>query len=90
VIARFTRGLDLSTHDVTERPTVTGIRCAVVLTFLAWSSVSTAQEGIAARYPRDVGIERDSDVIITEMFERSSAAEIASGWTNSQNTPGCR
>ena len=47
-----------------------------------------AQVGIAARYPRDAGIEADADVIMTEMFERNSVAEIASGWTNCQNTGG--
>ena len=49
---------------------------------------AATQEGIAARYRGDAGIERDHDVIRTEMFERNSVAEIASGWANTQNTAG--
>ena len=71
-----------------RRSTLRGVRYAVALAFLSWSSASTAQDGIAARYPRDAGIERDPDVIMTEMFERNSVSEVVRGWTNSQNTAG--
>ena len=44
-------------------------------------------QGIAAKYVRDVGIESDPDVIMTEMFEDSIAA-IASRWNQAQNSAG--
>jgi hypothetical protein len=44
-------------------------------------------QGIASRYVRDVGIENDPDVILTEMFEDSVEA-IASRWTQASNTAG--
>lgn len=44
-------------------------------------------QGIAAKYVRDVGIESDPDVILTEMFEDSIAA-IASRWNQAQNSAG--
>jgi hypothetical protein len=61
---------------------------AAALVVLSWSSGATAPDGLAARYPRDVGIERDPDVVMTEMFERGSVSEVAAAWSSSQNTAG--
>src|SRR5919201_5961446 len=52
------------------------------------ASLSEAEDGIAKKYLRDVGIESDPDVIFGEMFEAGSVGEIAGRWTNTQNTAG--
>src|SRR6185436_7434734 len=44
-------------------------------------------QGIASKYARDVGIANDPDVILSEMFE-DGVAEIASRWTQTENTAG--
>jgi hypothetical protein len=41
--------------------------------------------GIAARYPRDVGIESDPDVVFVEKFDETSTAPVFSRWTDILN-----
>lgn len=53
----------------------------------AWPSVAQ-DSGIARKYVRDAGIENDPDVIMAEMFESSSVANVVSRWTSSGNTAG--
>jgi len=61
---------------------------ASLLTLVLLSSANPASgQGIAAKYVRDVGIQNDPDVILTEMFEDNIAA-IASRWTQAANSAG--
>lgn len=59
-----------------------------VLVLLADATSSTAQEGLAKKYLRDVGIQNDPNVVLVEMFEGSSVADVVARWSNSQNTAG--
>lgn len=45
-------------------------------------------EGIAAQYPGDVGLERDSAVILFENFDRASIGDLAAVWTLTMNQNG--
>jgi hypothetical protein len=40
---------------------------------------------IAQRYPGDVGIERDPDVVFTETFEEATLPELLDRWTDARN-----
>ena len=46
---------------------------------LATPVIPEGNTGIAAKYPGDIGIEKDADVIFTESFE-GSVDEICSHW----------
>ena len=63
-----------------------GLASLLALVFLSSANPASGQ-GIAAKYVRDVGIQNDPDVILTEMFEDSIAA-IASRWTQAANSAG--
>jgi len=66
----------------------TAIACLLALILVLLSSVHPASgQGIAAKYVRDVGIQNDPDVILTEMFEDSVAA-LAGRWSQVQNGAG--
>ena len=43
--------------------------------------------GIAARYPGDVGIENDPNMIFVEKFEETTLTGVFSGWTDILNGP---
>jgi hypothetical protein len=75
-------------EEMSSLVTRRGIGCLLLLAFLPGASPSVAEDGIAKRYVRDAGIERDPDVILSEMFEDSSVASIVSRWTNSANSAG--
>jgi hypothetical protein len=65
---------------------IKGIACLFAYVLLSSADPAHGQ-GIAAKYVRDVGVENDPDVILTEMFEDSIAA-IASRWNQMQNGAG--
>jgi len=61
---------------------------ALLLSFAILFSAKTASgQGIAAKYVRDVGIESDPDVIMTEMFEDNVTA-IVDRWNEAANAIG--
>jgi len=65
------------------------IRAGVAFLFayvLLSSSDPAHSQGIAASYVRDVGIQNDPDVILTEMFEDS----VAAAGTRRRTAPECR
>ena len=64
-----------------------GIISLALLAALVGTLPSHALDGIAMKYLRDAGIERDPDVILTEMFE-DSVAGVVGRWTKSDNTAG--
>ncbi len=49
---------------------------------------SDPSSGIAAKYPGDVGIERDPAVVFTENFERGSIEVIGKRWSEVSNKEG--
>ncbi len=51
-------------------------------------SKGETEQGIAARYPGDLGIEKDSDVVLTEDFEIGTIGEISKNWTETSNHEG--
>jgi hypothetical protein len=68
-----------------------GLACLSLLVLLSssWTSVAqVAQDGIAKKYVRDAGIQNDPDVVMSEMFEGTSVANILSRWTTSDNSGG--
>jgi hypothetical protein len=66
-----------------------GIAGLLVLALLAGTSPSYSQlNGIAKKYVRDAGIEQDPDVVMADMFEGTSIAQITSRWTSSDNAAG--
>jgi len=63
-----------------------GVGVLFALVLLSEANLANGQ-GIASKYVRDVGIENDPDVVLTEMFEDSIMA-IASRWNQAQNSGG--
>ena len=63
-----------------------GVASLLALVLLSSANLASGQ-GIAAKYLRDVGIQNDPDVLLTEMVEDSIAA-IASRWNQAQNSAG--
>jgi hypothetical protein len=61
---------------------------SLAVSVLTATSPSVAQDGIAKKYSRDVGIETDPDVVMAEMFEGTSVSSIVGRWTNSGNAAG--
>lgn len=53
-----------------------------------YSSWGYGQDGLAAKYPGDRGIENDPDVIFVENFEENSMANVASRWSDISNIGG--
>ncbi|MFH1073988.1 MAG: hypothetical protein V1752_02770 [Candidatus Firestonebacteria bacterium] len=45
-----------------------------------------AEEGLAGKYPGDAGIDKDSDVVFAEDFEKGNLGDVLSNWTDSGET----
>src|SRR5256885_2518942 len=43
---------------------------------------SFGQSGIASRYHGDIGIQKDSNVVFTEMFEEPDITSVIANWTD--------
>lgn len=62
-------------------------RSAILVGLVCCAASAAAQEparGIAARYPGDLGIEQDPDVLFSARFEEESVAAAAKGWTEAK------
>jgi len=76
--------------------------CAAIAAAFAFAAALPAQEsggkkpatalpegpGLAAKYPRDRGIERDPDVLLTENFEKGEIADLGKRWSEVSNKEG--
>jgi hypothetical protein len=61
----------------------------MLLAFAALAAPSPfPKEGIAARYPGDAGIERDSNVVFVENFESESIDALCKRWDTAGDRPG--
>lgn len=75
-------------HDISPRgPRPKGLKSLAVALLILSSATAAGGQGIADRYVRDVGIDSDPDVIMTEMFEDTVAA-VAGRWNQAQNSSG--
>jgi len=74
--------------DSRQRASIVFLLSFVMLSLMVLVCANRASgQGIAAKYVRDVGIESDPDVILTEMFEDSVVA-IAGRWNQAENSAG--
>lgn len=65
-----------------------GAASAVVLKVVSTAKEAGESEGLAAKYPGDVGIEHDSDVVFAENFEGKNLATIGQRWSELRNDKG--
>src|SRR5438876_4984291 len=63
---------------------------SVLLFFLVclMSASASAQDGIAKKYPRDVGIANDPNVIFAETFDAGTLSDIVNRWSDGKNVAG--
>lgn len=66
----------------------TGLLLAGLLVLFATPLPLRADEGIAARYPGDKGIENDPAVVSSESFEENSVEAMCKGWESILDRPG--
>jgi hypothetical protein len=61
------------------------ITTSFVITLFLLKSGSSADEGLASKYPQDRGIERDPAVIFVETFDADSIETVVKRWESMQN-----
>jgi len=60
---------------------------AAITWFIGLPAKSEAQ-GLATRYPRDIGIESDPAVVFTENFEEAALGDVVARWDDTTNVQG--
>ncbi len=64
------------------------LRILLVFPLSILISSGEIEPGIAAKYPGDVGIDRDKEVVLAEDFEAASIEQISKQWTETSNHEG--
>ncbi len=60
---------------------------ATLVVFMIIAAISShGQAGIAAKYPGDTGIEKDTNVLFAEMFKEADIAAVIANWTDHENS----